>query len=146
MLIKFQSAGCSGCGVTLILGENRLPVTITTGTSFHSFFLILFSFSSTIAMKGAYNISEGWVQQLQSYIDFGWGLTMATGASFHSFFLIPFSFSSTTKCAYKFSEGQVQWLQSYIKFIWICWRITVQVFIHFWKCFHIWILLIFLNL
>ena len=44
---------------------------LATGVSFHSFFLILFLFCSTIATKCAYEVSKGWVQQLRSYIDFG---------------------------------------------------------------------------
>ena len=67
---KFRRAGCNGCGVTLILVENR--VTMATGTSFHSFFLILFLFFPTIATECTYKISKGWVKRLWSYIGFGW--------------------------------------------------------------------------
>ena len=67
--MKFQRAGCSSYGVTLILGGNGL--TKATGTSFHSFFFLLFSICSTIAMKCTYKFLKGWVQRLQSYIDFG---------------------------------------------------------------------------
>ena len=87
---------------------------------FTHFSSLFFSICSTIATQCAYDVSKGWVQRLQSYINFsrkwahrGYRYEFSF-VFFHSFFSIYSTIA--TQCAYKVLKGWVQRFWSYINF------------------------------